>query len=364
MKLQEIADYLESLYPLSLQESWDNSGLLVGHPDHEVKKILITLDITEAVVQEAIDKHCNVIISHHPVIFSGIKSLTAKTETERLVESAIKNDIALYALHTNLDNSDSGINAHLCEKLGLIHKKIIVPKTNILRKLVTFCPTDHSEKIRQALFEAGAGHIGNYESCSFNSSGTGTFKGSEDTNPFVGEKGKLHYEEEHRIETVYPTYLESRILKALFAVHPYEEVAFDIYDLGNSYFRVGSGMIGELVEETREMDFLKQLREIFGTGVIRHSGLTGNPVNKIAICSGSGSFLIDEAKKQGAGFFITSDVKYHEFFKAEGKIVIADIGHYESERFAKDLIHNVLIKKFPNFAVLISESKTNSVNYL
>ncbi len=364
MKILEIIKPLEELAPLYLQESYDNSGLLVGNPDKDIQKALITLDITELVLQEAIDKKCNLIISHHPVIFQGLKSITGQNATERIVEKAIKNDIALYAIHTNLDNADIGVNSILCDKIGLVNRKILSPKKEILRKLVTFCPVDDAEKVRQAIFDAGAGHIGNYDSCSFNSPGTGSFRGSEDTNPFVGEKGKLHYENEIRIETIYPVYHENSVLKALFDAHPYEEVAYDIYYLGNKFERVGAGMIGELENEMNETDFLNMLKQRFNSACVRHSKLLNKQIKKVAVCGGSGSFLIRDAKNAGADIFITCDVKYHDFFEADGKIVIADIGHYESEQFAKDLIYSILNKKISNFAVLISELNTNSVNYL
>ena len=364
MKIQDIIKPLEELAPPYLQESYDNTGLLIGNLQNEVKKALITLDVTEALLQEAIHKKCGLIIAHHPLIFKSLKSITGKNATERIVEKAIKNNIAVYAIHTNLDNVDTGVNTILCSKLGLKNTKILSPKKELLRKLVTFCPADYAEKIRKAIFDAGAGHIGNYDSCSFNAPGTGSFRGSEDTNPFVGEKGKLHYENEIRIETVYPVYKEQAVLKALFDSHPYEEVAYDIYFLGNEYSRVGAGMIGELEKEIDEIGFLNKIKKTTGTGCIRHSQLLNRKIKKVAVCGGTGSFLIKDAKKARADVFITADVKYHEFFEAENKMVIADIGHYESEQFAKELIYNVLNKKFSNFAVLISETNTNSVNYL
>jgi dinuclear metal center YbgI/SA1388 family protein len=364
MKIKEIVKPLEEFAPLFLQESYDNSGLLLGHPDNKVSKVLITLDITEEIMEESIRKECNLIISHHPLIFSGLKSITGKNATERMAQKAIKNDIGIYALHTNLDNADKGVNEILCDKLGLKNRKILSPKKEMLRKLVAFCPTEHAENVQKALFEAGAGNIGNYDNCSFNTPGTGSFRGSEKANPFVGEKGKLHYENEIRIETIYPVFLEETILKALFSVHPYEEVAYDIYRLENKSSSEGAGMIGELEYETDESDFLNFLKNITKTGCIRHSGLVGQKIKKVAVCGGSGSFLIQDAIKADADIFVTGDVKYHDFFEAENKIVIADIGHYESEQFAKELIYNVLKNKFPTFAVLISEINTNSVNYL
>ena len=364
MKLFELIAPLEKLAPVALQETYDNSGLLVGEKDHEIKGILISLDLTEEVLDEAIQKNCNLIISHHPVIFKGLKSLTGKNASERIVIKAIKNDIALYAIHTNLDNIENGVNDILCGKLGIENATILSPKGNILRKLVTFCPTNEAEKVREALFMAGAGHIGNYDKCSFNLEGTGSFRGSEKTNPFVGKQGELHYEKETRIETVFPFYLESKILQALLNAHPYEEVAYDIYSLVNQSNQIGAGKIGELSHAMTEAEFLKKIKKITGTGCIRHSPFTSMLVRKIAVCGGSGSFLINEAKRAGADVFLTGDIKYHDFFEAEKKMLIADIGHYESEQFAKELIYSILKENFSNFAVLISETNTNAVNYL
>ncbi|MBN2175862.1 MAG: Nif3-like dinuclear metal center hexameric protein [Bacteroidales bacterium] len=364
MKLSDIIAALEKFAPPQLQESYDNSGLLIGNIQSEIKKALVTVDVTEAVLKEAIEKKCNLMISHHPLIFKGLKSITGKNAEERIIEKAIKNNIAIYAIHTNLDNVDQGINAILSKKLGLKNMRILSPKKELLRKLVTFCPADHAEKVRKAIFEAGAGHIGEYDSCSFNTPGTGSFRGSDATNPFVGEKGTLHYEDEIRIETIYPVYRESAVLNALFESHPYEEVAYDLYPLENVFDRVGAGMIGELEKETDELEFLKNVKQTLGSGCIRHTRLPGKKIKKVAVCGGVGSFLIGDAIRAGADIFITGDIKYHDFFQAENHIIITDVGHYESEQFAKELIYDVLIEKFPNFAVLISEGATNPINYL
>lgn len=364
MKLSEITYNLETFAPLSLQESYDNSGLLVGNSGSEIKRALVALDVTDEVVREAIDTDSQLIIAHHPLIFKSLKRLTGKTMTERLVAKAVKNDIAIYAMHTNLDNVDEGVNAALCRKLGLKNSRILAPKKDLLRKLVTFCPINDAVKVREALFKAGAGHIGNYDSCSFNAAGTGTFRGSEVSNPYVGEKEKLHHEKEIRIETIYPVYRERQVVSALLSAHPYEEVAYDLYTLSNDFSRTGSGMVGELESESDEKEFLENVKKITGTGCIRHSAFTGNKIRKVAVCGGAGSFLIRDAISAQAQVFITGDVKYHDFFEGDGKILIADIGHYESEQFVKELLYQFLIKKFSNFAVLISKVNTNSVNYL
>lgn len=363
MKLKEIINIIEDFAPPVLQESYDNAGLTVGDKNIAVTGALICLDVTELVIDEAVKKNCNLIISHHPLIFKGIKSITGRNEVERILVKAIKNDVAIYAAHTNLDNVIDGVNGMIASKLGLKDSKILRPQKEMLRKLVTFCPVDHADKVREALFTAGAGHIGNYDNCSFNLTGKGSFRGLEGSDPYVGKLGTIHFEEEVRIETIYPLFSESRILDAMFKAHPYEEVAYDIYPLGNDYHRVGSGLIGELEEEIDETEFLSQIKTIFDITCIRHSDLTGRRVKKVAICGGSGAFLIGDALRNEANVFLTGDIKYHDFFLAEGKLLIADVGHYESEQFTKELLYSILIKKIPNFAVLISEVRTNPINY-
>ncbi|MFC2111220.1 YqfO family protein [Bacteroidota bacterium] len=258
MKIREIITYIESIVPLSYQEDYDNSGLIIGDRNAEVRKVLIALDVTEKVIDEAIDGKFELIISHHPIVFSGLKKITGKNFVERIVIKAIKNNIAIYSAHTNLDHFHNGVNAKLCQKIGLINCKILSPKSDILRKLVTFCPIDKANEVRKAIFEAGAGQIGNYDSCSFNIEGKGTFRANNEANPYVGEQNKLHSEDEERIETIYSINSEAKILSALFKSHPYEEVAYDIYQLKNKLNNVGSGMIGELKRAEDEIVFFKK----------------------------------------------------------------------------------------------------------
>ncbi len=363
MKLSQLTAYLESLAPLAYQEDYDNSGLIVGQPDQEIQQALVSLDCTEAIVDEAIATNCQVIISHHPIVFRGLKKFNSKTYVERVVEKAIRNNIALYAIHTNLDNIMTGVNARICETLGLKNCRILAPKQNLLKKLVTYVPVDKADELRNALFAAGAGNIGNYSECSFNTDGTGTFKGNEQTNPYVGEPGKQHCENEIRIETVYPAVLESKILMALVLSHPYEEVAYDLYALTNQHQQIGSGMIGELDVPAEEESFLYHVKEKMRAHVIRHTALTGRHIKKVAVCGGAGGFLLKQAIAAGADIFITADYKYHEFFDAEGKIIIADIGHFESEQFTQQLLYEIITKKFTNFAVRLTEVNTNPVKY-
>lgn len=364
MQLAILTQYLESLAPLALQESYDNAGLIVGDAKKEAKKALISLDCTEAVVDEAIAQGADLIISHHPIVFSGLKKFNGNSYIERVVMKAIKHDIALYAIHTNLDNVLDGVNAKMAEVIDLENVNILAPKKSLLKKLVTFCPTDKAAGLRMALFAAGAGDIGNYSECSFNQEGIGTFKAGENTNAYSGEKGKQHHEAETKIETIYPAWLESKVINALKAAHPYEEVAFDCIPLSNAYEQVGSGMIGELAEEMDTLEFLKMVKQRFHCQNIRHTAIHKNKVKRIALCGGSGSFLLNDALAAGADVFITADYKYHQFFDAENKILIADIGHYESEQFTSDLLLEKIRNKFPTFAVQLCTLNTNPVHYL
>lgn len=363
MKIQEITAVLESVAPRSLQESYDNAGLLTGNGKRECTGIIISLDVTQAVVEEAVNKKCNLIVAHHPIIFKGLKSITGKNYVEQTVIAAIKNDIAIYAIHTNLDNVLQGVNAAIADKLGLINRSILQPKNSTLRKLYTFVPVEYAEQVRTAMFAAGGGHISNYSECSFNTTGQGTFKPGNGTHPFSGNVGERHTAEEIRIEMIFPAWHQSSILTAMKQAHPYEEVAYDVIALDNSNQSVGSGLLGELPEPLNEIVFLQRLKEQFNLSVIRHTALSGKMVKKVALCGGAGSFLTGAALAARADFYITGDVKYHEFFDADNQLVIADIGHYESEQFTTDLLFDILTQKFPTFAIQKTGVNTNPVNY-
>lgn len=361
--LQDLIKCIEDFAPLKIQESYDNSGLQTGQPTQMIERALIALDVTEEVLNEALEKKCQLIISHHPLIFGGLKRIVGANATERILIKAIENKIAIYAAHTNLDAVHLGVNHILAEKLGIENPKALQPAKGQLKKLVTFCPLAQAGEVRQAIFNAGAGHIGNYNSCSFNLRGEGTFKASEKANPFVGEINQLHTEEEIRIESIYPFYLEKKILKALLDAHPYEEVAYDIYPLENENPLTGIGLWGEIKEPMDEKAFMASMKQVLNTPSIRHSRLIGKNVKKIAVCGGSGSFLIQAAIAANADVFITSDLKYHNFYDAENKILLVDAGHYETEQFAKELLYRVVKEKFTTFAVLISEAGQNPVHY-
>jgi dinuclear metal center YbgI/SA1388 family protein len=363
MKIAEVIQLLEKIAPLSYQENYDNAGLLTGDANQACTGILCTLDATEAVMHEARRRNCNLVVAHHPITFGGLKKITGRNYVEQTVITAIKNDIAIYATHTNLDNVIKGVNDKIADKLELINRKILAPKTQQLMKLFTFAPVEFAERVRAAIFEAGAGFIANYSECSFNAEGTGTFKAEEGTRPFVGEIGKRHEEREIKMEFIFPVYLQRQIISAMIKAHPYEEVAFDIVPLANENMQVGSGLVGELSTPVAEEQLLKQLKKSFGLSVIKHTKLLGKPVKKVALCGGAGSFLISKAIAANADIYITSDVKYHEFFDANDRIVIADIGHWESEQFTVDLLFDIIKAKFPTFAVLKSEVRTNPVFY-
>lgn len=362
--IKDLSDWVESFAPASLAESYDNPGLVTGDPDHDITGILLTLDITEQVLDEAILKGCNTIIAHHPVIFSPIKKLTGNNFIERIIIKAIKNSLNIYIAHTNLDNIHKGVNHVIAEKTRLINTRILAPKKGLLQKLIVFCPLTHSNEVRNAIFLAGGGEIGNYDECSFNIEGSGTFRASEGTRPFVGEKNKRHQEREERIEVILPAWLTNQVLVAMKKAHPYEEVAYDLIPLLNQSADIGSGMVGDLEKPIETVSFLNNLKSVFRVPTIRCSNLVKKEIKKVALCGGSGSFLLPDAIRSGADIFITGDFKYHQFFEADQKIIIADIGHFETEQFTPEIFFDLLNKKNVNFAVRLSEINTNPINYL
>ncbi|MEC4115191.1 Nif3-like dinuclear metal center hexameric protein [Myroides pelagicus] len=364
MKIRELVPVLEQLAPLAYAEDFDNVGLLVGNYDTAITGVLVCHDALEQVIDEAIDTNCNVVICFHPILFSGLKKITGKNYVERAVVKAIKNDIAIYAIHTALDNHQEGVNKIFCETLGLVKTKILIPKEQYIEKLVTYAPLASVDAVRQALFAAGAGGIGNYDSCSFMSQGTGTFRGNEKSNPVIGQRGTQQQVEEVKIEVTYERHMRSGVLNSLFASHPYEEVAYEIYKLENKLQNVGMGMIGELEQPMDEVTFLKMVKEKTKTGGIRHSAFLGKPIKRVAVLGGSGAFAIKNALAQKVDAYITADLKYHEYYQAEGQLILADIGHFESERYIKNYIVEYLKKKMTTFAVILSNVNTNPVNYL
>ncbi|WP_047244648.1 Nif3-like dinuclear metal center hexameric protein [Maribacter thermophilus] len=363
MTIKKVTQVLEELAPLSHAEDFDNVGLLVGDELMEISGILVTLDTIESVVDEAIANQCNLIVSFHPIVFSGLKKITGKNYVERTVIKAIENKIAIYAIHTALDNSPKGVNAKICEVLGLSKTRILIPKKDTIRKLTTYVPVDDADFLKEKLFAAGAGHIGNYSNCSFTVDGVGSYKAGENTNPTKGEKGVTHYEKESLVSITYLKADEKGVINALKTHHPYEEVAYEVFSIENHNPYIGMGMIGELATPMPEKEFLSTLKTKMNAAVVRHSELRNKPIKKVAVLGGSGAFAIGAAKAAGADIFVTADVKYHQFYEAEGQMVIADIGHFETEQFTKNLLVDYLTKKIPNFAIRLSESITNPIKY-
>ncbi len=363
MIVQDIINHLEELAPLAYAESFDNVGLLVGNKQQKVTGVLVTLDTLGTVVDEAIQNNCNLIVSFHPIIFKGLKKITGKNYVEQVVIKAIKHDIAIYSIHTALDNSHMGVNNMICKQLELTNKSILIPQSETIKKLTTYIPKNEAEKLRSALFNVGAGHLGNYSNCSFNVEGYGTFKGNDKSNPVKGIKNQEHKEAEVKISITFVKHLEAKILKTLFETHVYEEVAYEITTIENKNQNIGMGMIGEFLKPMDEVDFLAYLKSKMLATHIKHSTLLNKQIKKVAVLGGSGSFAIQAAKNNGADAFVTSDLKYHDFFTAENRILLADIGHYESEQFTKNLLVAYLTKKFTNIAIILSQINTNPVKY-
>ncbi|GEP50469.1 GTP cyclohydrolase 1 type 2 [Flavobacterium noncentrifugens] len=364
MKIKEIIAVLEEMAPLAYAEDFDNVGLLLGNANDDATGILVCHDALENVIDEAIAKNCNFIVCFHPIIFSGLKKITGKNYVERVVLKAIKNDIAIYAVHTALDNHQNGVNKIFCDALGLVNTKILIPKQNFIQKLITYTVPENAEKLRNSLFEAGAGNIGNYEDCSFNSTGIGTYMGNENSNPEIGERFEFVESNEIKIEVTFEKHLQSKILKALFQNHVYEEVAYEIYNLENLHQNIGLGMVGELPTALSERDFLQMIKDKMQSDGIRHSALLDKNIRKVAVLGGSGSFAIKNAIQAGADAFLTADLKYHNFYEADNQLLLADVGHFESERYTKNYIVDFLKKKILNFAIILSEENTNPVKYL
>lgn len=361
--IRDLTRSLDAWAPPAYQESYDNAGLIVGDPNVPVTGVLVSLDATEAIVDEAIAKGCNVIVAHHPIVFKGLKKLNGKNYVERTVIKAIKNDVAIFAAHTNLDSVAGGVNYHIASRLGLQNVQILAPKAQTLSKLVVYVPEADLPNVLTAVHEAGAGHIANYDHCSFRVGGTGAFRPLDGAKPVVGEVDRDETVAEQRLEVLLPTFLEAAVVRAMQQAHSYEVPAYDLYALNNTNQTVGAGAVGELPQAMAEADWLRQLKSRMNVTVIRHTALRNKPVSRVAVCGGAGSFLLPDAIRAGADVFVTADYKYHEFFDADGRTVICDIGHYESEVFTKDLIAQHLRQKFTTFAVILAGTDTNPVRY-
>jgi dinuclear metal center YbgI/SA1388 family protein len=375
-KIKEIAAALEIFAPLPLQEGYDNAGLQIGVTEAEVTGVLLCLDVTEEVVDEAIASECNLIVSHHPLIFHGLKKITGRNYVERCILKALGNNIAIYSAHTNLDNAPGGVNFKIAEKLGLKNVRILAPKENSLLKLAVYVPVEHADAVRGALFEAGCGSIGDYDSCSYNITGEGTFRAGDNCSPYCGEIGRLHTEKEIRIETVLPAYIKSRAIKAMLAVHPYEEPAYDIYPLQNEWPTTGTGIIGETespidakefllkIKDTFKVEFLLKIKDTFKVERLMHTVTGDKKISKVALCGGSGSSFAGNAAAAGADIYITGEGHYHDMFNYDCSMIMAVIGHYESEQYTTELLSEILSERFPKLRLKITEKRTNPVYYL
>ncbi|KAA3438318.1 Nif3-like dinuclear metal center hexameric protein [Rufibacter hautae] len=362
-KIKEVVQVLERYAPPAYQESYDNALLQIGDPEATVTGVLVTLDCTLEVVQEAVDRGCNLIVAHHPVIFKPLKSLTGKTPVERILLKALQHQVAIFACHTNLDHVHNGVNAKLCEKLGIQNPKVLSPKTQLLTKLETYVPLEDTEKVLEALHQAGAGQIGEYTDCSFRITGTGRFTPSPQANPHIGEPCKTEETIENKIEVIFPTFKQNQIMRALRKAHSYEEVAHYLVTLQNENQEVGAGMVGELEEALSAEEFVRHVKEKLQISTFRHTAWPQKPIKRVAVCGGAGSFLIRQAKAASADVFLTADLKYHEFFEASSQMALVDVGHYESEVYTKELFYDILTKSFPNFAVDLSYTDTNPVRH-
>lgn len=364
MKIKEIVSALERFAPLPLQDGFDNAGLQIGLTDAEATGALLCLDVTESVLDEAIASGCNLVIAHHPLLFKGYKSITGKDYVERCILKAIRNDLVIYAAHTNLDNAAGGVNFKIAEKIGLNNLRVLAPKESSLLKLVVFVPFAHADTVREALFTAGCGHIGNYSACSYQVEGIGSFRAEEGATPFCGSVGKLHREDEMRIETILPAFRQGAAIRALLAAHPYEAPAFDLYPLQNSWSEAGAGMIGELDKPEEALDLLQRIKQLFQVACIKHNNHLMKPIKRVALCGGSGGFLLQQAIRSGADLFLTGEIKYHDFLGHEAEILMAEIGHYESEQYTTEIFYSIIRDQFPTLLLQQSRAGTNPIKYL
>ena len=364
MKINQITQILEAWAPLHYAEDFDNVGLLVGNPNDVASGILVTHDCLEEVVDEAIEKDCNLIVCFHPILFKGLKNFTGNSHVVRAVRKAIKNDVAIYAIHTALDNQAHGVSFGLSQSLGLTNTSVLLPKENTVMKLNFYVPQAQAEQVRNAMFAAGAGKLGNYDECSFSSNGEGSFRPSQNSSPYFGKKGERHIEDELQIQMVFQKHLTPQIVEVLLSSHPYEEVAYEITPLVNANQNLGMGMIGDLPKSMKPNTFLNFVKKTLGTPSLRHSHLGTKTIARVAVLGGSGSFAIQAAKSKKADAYITADLKYHDFYEGNQNFLVVDAGHYETEQHTKKLILNYLTEKLPNFAILLSEVDTNPIKYL
>lgn len=368
MLIKEIIDAIESIAPLPLQEEWDNCGVQVGPTDNECTGVMVCVDCTPVVVEEAIAMNCNLIVSHHPLIFGGIKQLTGKTEAERCVINAVTAGLTIYSSHTALDNSPNGISHRMASLLGLEDVDVLVPREADQLKLVAYVPVSKLDDVRLALFDAGAGAIGNYDFCSFATDGRGSFRALDGANPYVGEVSQLHFEDESRLEVLLPRWKRRDVELALRQVHPYEEPAYEFSEVVAASRPAGSGCVGHLPQPMTVAQLALFAKERFGCQAVRLSCYHGDPmvhtVRRVAVCGGAGGSFIGAVKRSGADAYITADLRYHDFVDYGKRLALIDVGHFNSEQCAKEIFYQLICEKFPNFAVHTSKNEKNPIQYL
>lgn len=363
MKISEITGAIEKYAPLWLQEEWDNAGLQVGDTDREATGAVLCVDATEAIVDEAIDRGVNLVISHHPLLFRGLKRITGRTATERIVAKALKHDIAIYSAHTNMDSAPGGVSWATGRRAGLTAMRTLVPQQGRLMKLAVFVPSAYSNAVSEALWNAGAGRMGNYDRCAYMTDGRGTYRPLPGADPAIGTVGQSHTEAETRIEVVFPTAISGRVVQAMLKAHPYEEPAFDLIPLANDITSAGLGVIGSLKTPMPASEYIAWVKQALGIGAIPYAGDARRMVHRVALCGGAGAEFIGNAIAAGADLYMCGDLKYHDFTTHADSIVLADIGHYESEQCTKEIFYDIIQKNFPNFATYYAEEDKNPISY-
>ncbi len=364
MKYSTIGDLssaLESVAPSLYAESYDNVGLLVGRSEWKCEKVLVALDITEAVVQEAIEKGVQAIVAHHPVIFGGIQRLTGEDTAQRAIELAIKHSIALLACHTNLDAIEGGVSYRMAQAISLVNVRTLQPRSGLLWNLIVYVPAESAETLLEALWEAGAGKMGAYDECAFRSHGLGSFRPKEGAHPHNGVIGERAFADEIRLELLVPEGARKKVHQCMMEHHPYEEIAHSWLKHDGVHHSVGFGAIGQW-DACDWPEAVRRIKTAFGVASFRHTMPIASDYRTVAVCGGAGADLLAQAKSQQAELFITSDITYHRYFGADDRLVFIDIGHWESEQHAMELLIDIVREKFPNFAVLKSETNTNPMH--
>ncbi|HUN66397.1 MAG TPA: Nif3-like dinuclear metal center hexameric protein [Bacteroidota bacterium] len=367
MVLRDIDRLLEEWAPKALAWEGDNVGIQIGNPSGKIRTILLALDLTDEVVREAVRRRADLVMTHHPLLFRPPRALRTDDRTGRLALALARNNIALHALHTNLDFAPGGVSHALAKELGLDRIATLQPLTGQFQKIVVFVPLSHSDAVMEAMAGEGAGRIGNYDRCSFRTAGSGTFRPLSGARPYTGSAGVLEQVGEERIEMIVPRWKSGRVIEAMRRVHPYEEVAFDLFDLATEVTGYGAGAVGSLPRAMTLRGFLAHVRRRLGTPHLRYAGRPERPVRTVAVCGGSGGEYLPAALRAGADAFVTADLRYHTFQGCDGALALIDAGHYETEVVV--LRHlRAYLKSRPEIRtggvkVFVTAQNTNSVHY-